>query len=61
VLIWIRRVSAFSRSAIASHLASIVSTLKSRVVYELPKMLGHAPLSSSTIPPGTYFSWHPLA
>src|SRR5215468_10382242 len=60
-LIWIRRVSAFSCSAIASHLASIVSTMKSLVLYELPKVMCNAPLSSSTIPHGTYFSWHPIS
>src|SRR5262245_40017706 len=61
IFIWIRLVSACSGSAIASHVASIVSTRKSLVLYELPKVMCNAPLASSTIPHGTYCSWHPLS
>src|SRR5882724_10550306 len=35
--------------------------MKSLVFYELPKVMGNAPLSSSTSPQGAYFSWHPLS
>src|SRR5262245_25356900 len=59
ILIWSRLVSAFACSSIVFHLASIVSTMKSLVLYELPKVMANSPLPSSTIPQGTYFSWHP--
>src|SRR5262245_40368530 len=61
IVIWIRLVSPCACSSIACHLASIVSTMQSRVLYELPKVMANSPLPSSTIPPGTYFSWHPRA
>src|SRR6266446_7147176 len=59
ILIWMRLVFAFSCSSIAFHLASSVSTMKSLVLYELPKVMCSAALSSSTIPHGIYFSSHP--
>src|SRR6266436_1842272 len=59
ILIWMRLVFAFSCSSIAFHLASSVSTMKSLVLYELPKVMCRAALSSSTIPHGIYFSSHP--
>src|SRR6266478_3737094 len=59
ILSWMRLVSACSCASIAFHLASIVSTMKSLVLYELPKVMLSSALSSSTIPQGIYFSSHP--
>src|SRR5712691_2574632 len=44
LLIWIRLVSAFACSSIVFHLASIVSTMKSLVLYELPKVMANSPI-----------------
>src|SRR2546427_314568 len=59
ILICTRSIAPCSAAVSPCHHAASVSTMKSLVLKELPKVTDSCPVSSSTRPYGIYFSLHP--
>src|SRR5207245_409158 len=59
ILICTRSIAPCSAAVSPCHHAASVTTMKSLVLKELPKVTDSCPVSSSTRPHGIYFSLHP--